>query len=211
MRSFLVLAFVAVCHGAKLDRNYLPPSFAQTSGGSEFLETPKSGENQYQPSQNFGYQANYVESQRPERPQAAFERNAGILRLDNENDGDRYSYAYETENGIVAEESGIATDGVRAQGGFSYVGDDGKQYSISYTADENGFQPQGEHLPTPPPIPEEILRALEQNARDEAAGIYDDGSYNENLHGGNNGYAPNGYDNQRNNQPIRSYLPPNRK
>lgn len=44
-----------------------------------------------------------------------------------------------------------------------------------YTADQNGFVPVGDHLPTPPPVPEEILKALEQNARDEAAGIYDDG------------------------------------
>lgn len=44
-----------------------------------------------------------------------------------------------------------------------------------YTAGVNGFVPEGDHLPTPPPIPEEILKVLEQNARDEAAGIYDDG------------------------------------
>lgn len=46
---------------------------------------------------------------------------------------------------------------------------------MRYSADANGFQAQGAHLPTAPPVPEEIARALEQNARDEAAGIFDDG------------------------------------
>lgn len=36
---------------------------------------------------------------------------------------------------------------------------------------------QGDHIPTAPPVPEEILKALEQNARDEAAGIFDDGMF----------------------------------
>ncbi|CAK1584184.1 unnamed protein product [Parnassius mnemosyne] len=89
------------------------------------------------------------------------------------------SYAFETENGIYAEENGVATNGVEAQGSYSYTGDDGQVYSVRYTAGQNGFVPEGDHLPTPPPIPEEILLALEQNARDEAAGIYDDGSYDE--------------------------------
>ncbi|RVE52995.1 hypothetical protein evm_002293 [Chilo suppressalis] len=135
---------------------------------------------------------------RPERTQAAFERNAAILRQDNQNDGETYAYAYETENGISAEESGVATNGVEAQGGYSYTGDDGQVYSIRYTADQNGFVPEGEHLPTPPPVPEEILRALEQNARDEAAGIYDDGSYNEAKYGGAGEYS-NGNSNNYNN------------
>lgn len=46
------------------------------------------------------------------------------------------------------------------QGYYSYPGLDGVQYMLTYTADENGFVPQGAHLPTPPPIPAEILKAL---------------------------------------------------
>jgi hypothetical protein len=70
-----------------------------------------------------------------------------------------YEYAYETSNGIAASESGVG--GETAQGEFSYTGDDGIPIRLTYTADENGFQPQGDHLPTPHPVPEYILRALE--------------------------------------------------
>ncbi|XP_069361657.1 uncharacterized protein [Maniola hyperantus] len=124
-----------------------------------------------------------VVEQRHERKQAVNERNAAIVRQEYKNEGDAYAYAYETENGIWAEENGVATNGVNAKGAFFYIGDDGVQYSMSYTADENGFVPQGDHIPG---IPEEILRALEQNARDEAAGIFDDGSYDERKYGEEN-------------------------
>ncbi|XP_041976483.1 uncharacterized protein LOC121731194 [Aricia agestis] len=46
-------------------------------------------------------------------------------------------------------------------GGFAYKDEEGNDYSLSYTADEHGYQPVGAHLPTPPPIPPEIARALE--------------------------------------------------
>lgn len=117
-----------------------------------------------------GFNAPQIQSYKPERSQAAADRNAEILKYVNENNGESYLYSYETSNGISAEESGVATNGVKAQGGFSYTGDDGQAYSLTYTADENGFQPQGEHLPTPHPIPEEILRSIEENARAAAAG-----------------------------------------
>ncbi|XP_038211271.1 pupal cuticle protein 36-like [Zerene cesonia] len=209
MKLFIVLAMVALSSGDKLDNTYLPPSHAQSSGGGNFLDTPNFGLRSSD-SENFGpsntngqYNAydnsqadvngdvnNYNTFGRQERTQAAFERNAAILRQDNVNNGDSYSYAFETENGITAEENGVATNGVEAQGGFSYIGDDGVQYSIRYTADQNGFRPEGDHLPTPPPIPAEILKALEQNARDEAAGIYDDGSYSEGKY--DNDFQPEG-------------------
>ncbi|XP_013162666.1 PREDICTED: pupal cuticle protein 36a-like [Papilio xuthus] len=213
MKLFILAVFIAYSSAAKLNRAYLPPNYAQTSGGSgDFLQTPLSNPtsfNNLQGNDGFipkdtiaqfgneytigntanGRQNDAFGYTRAERPRAALERNAAILRQANENDGERYSYAFETENGIIAEENGVATNGVEAQGGYSYTGDDGQVYSVRYTAGQNGFVPEGDHLPTPPPIPQEIQLALEQNARDEAAGIYDDGSYNENKYGNDNGYA----------------------
>lgn len=103
-----------------------------------------------------------------------------------------FQYAYETGNGIQAQEQGYqkGADLQAAQGSFAFSAPDGAQYSITYTADENGFQPQGAHLPTPPPIPQEILKALEQNAADEARGIVDDGQYRPDASEG--GYAKAG-------------------
>lgn len=97
--------------------------------------------------------------------------------MNNEVTAEGFSYDFETSNGIRADASGVATNGVQSHGSFGYKGDDGQDYSIQYTADENGYRPQGAHLPTPPPIPEAILKSLEQNARDEAAGISDDGEF----------------------------------
>lgn len=110
-----------------------------------------------------------------ERPQAAKDRNSNILALSNDVDPDRYSYGFETDNGIAVGENGVAVNGIQAEGGYSYQGDDGQVYKVTYTADEGGYRPQGAHLPTPPPIPEEILKSLERNAKEEAAGIVDDG------------------------------------
>ncbi|XP_013194113.1 cuticle protein 3 [Amyelois transitella] len=128
-----------------------------------------------------GFAGSYPEQSN--RPQAQYERNARILALDSDVKEDSFRYNYETENGIKAEEQGHEADGIEAQGGFQYTGDDGQVYSISYAAGQGGFQPQGAHIPTPPPVPEEILKALEQNARDEAAGIVDDGQYNPGKYG----------------------------
>ncbi|XP_034246123.1 endocuticle structural glycoprotein SgAbd-8-like [Thrips palmi] len=81
-----------------------------------------------------------------------------------------YKLSYATENGIQVSEQGSLVNSaegpaVAAQGSYSYTGDDGQVYSVSYVADENGFRAAGDHLPTPPPIPAEILRSLEENAR----------------------------------------------
>lgn len=48
---------------------------------------------------------------------------------------------------------------------YSRVSPEGEQVQLTYTADERGYLPQGSHLPTPPPTPDYILKALEFIAR----------------------------------------------
>nr|XP_024217477.1 endocuticle structural glycoprotein SgAbd-8 isoform X2 [Halyomorpha halys] len=93
-----------------------------------------------------------------------------ILKYENEgvNYDGSYKWSYETGNEIVAEESGFVKNfGVpeqeiqTAQGSYSYTAPDGTRITVTYTADENGFIPQGDHLPTPPPIPAAIQKALD--------------------------------------------------
>ncbi|XP_019550516.3 endocuticle structural glycoprotein SgAbd-2 [Aedes albopictus] len=94
------------------------------------------------------------------------DQEATVLRHDAEVNVDgSYQFAYETSNGILHEEQGqLKTVGedqaVVAEGRFAYTDAEGNKFSVQYVADENGFQPQGDHLPTPPPIPELIERAL---------------------------------------------------
>ncbi|XP_018580236.2 endocuticle structural glycoprotein SgAbd-8-like [Anoplophora glabripennis] len=94
-----------------------------------------------------------------------------ILRLESDiaPDGSSYQYAYDTENGISAQESGSLVaagpePALAASGSFQYTSPEGVPVQISYIADENGFQPSGNVLPTPPPIPLAIQRSLEYNA-----------------------------------------------
>ncbi|KAJ8972433.1 hypothetical protein NQ317_016675 [Molorchus minor] len=74
-----------------------------------------------------------------------------------------YNYAVETANQIFAEEQGYLRDPqtLVKQGQYQFTSPEGKVIRLVYTADENGFHPQGEHLPTPPPIPLLIQKSLE--------------------------------------------------
>lgn len=79
----------------------------------------------------------------------------------------RFLYRYETGNEIAAEEKGYVKnlgnpeqETQVAEGSYSYTAPDGTRITVTYVADENGFVPVGDHLPTPPPIPEAILKAL---------------------------------------------------
>ncbi|XP_073951430.1 endocuticle structural glycoprotein ABD-4-like [Choristoneura fumiferana] len=104
-------------------------------------------------------------------PQKPADQAVAIIKQDFDQQVDgSYRYSYETENGIKAEETGSlkkasgpdSSDVIIAQGAFSYTAPDGTVINLNYVADdENGFKPEGAHLPTPPPIPPAIQKALD--------------------------------------------------
>ncbi|XP_061727370.1 larval cuticle protein LCP-17-like [Cydia pomonella] len=94
------------------------------------------------------------------------EASAQILRQESDISPEgNFQYAYETDNGIQGQAQGqIKGAGEEAaleiQGQNGWKTPEGEQVQLQYVANENGYQPQGSHLPTPPPIPEAILRSL---------------------------------------------------
>lgn len=59
----------------------------------------------------------------------------------------------ETSDGQTREEQGqlvnpgSENESMVVRGKFSYVGTDGVSYTVTYTADGDGFHPEGDHLP----------------------------------------------------------------
>merc|ERR1712179_242643 len=74
----------------------------------------------------------------------------------------------QSENRIVVSESGVQKQiggrvdeaGTVSQGSYSFP-EDGQRYTVNWVADENGFQAKGDHLPTPPPLPDHVVKLLQ--------------------------------------------------
>merc|ERR1712189_130131 len=80
----------------------------------------------------------------------------------------KYSYNFEAASGIKMSEEGEQKHfgdkpeegyGSVARGSYSYELE-GVTYTINWVADENGFQPTGDHLPVAPPMPEYVVKML---------------------------------------------------
>ncbi|XP_063381183.1 pupal cuticle protein 20-like [Cydia fagiglandana] len=178
--SFAALLAVACC--GRLEQQYLPPHVGGSHGGSG----GSFGGGSFGGSSGGSFGGSSGGSFGGSHGGA----NIPITKFENVNNGDgSYRYSYETGNGIRAQESGAPRapgpegPAVTAEGGFSYTAPDGQQISISYTADQNGFHPVGSHIPTPPPIPDAILKSIEFNKRNPSS----EGQYNPSGNGGHGG------------------------
>lgn len=67
-------------------------------------------------------------------------------------------------------------DTEEVHGSYSYTSPEGQVITVNYVADENGFHPTGDHLPTPPPIPDAILKSLQQTGGGSSS--FNSGSFN---------------------------------
>lgn len=83
-----------------------------------------------------------------------------ITHTENDNSGDgTFRWLSELSDGTRHEQSGYIRAGPDPehpiqviQGVISYISPEGQQIDLQYIADENGFQPQGAHLPALPKV-----------------------------------------------------------
>ncbi|KAG5675015.1 hypothetical protein PVAND_004955 [Polypedilum vanderplanki] len=95
---------------------------------------------------------------------------AAILEYTAADDGTgNFNFAFKTSDGINESAQGNLKDitvpkyneagekvgdeqakGLVQQGSYSYTAPDGQQITVNWVADENGFQPTGDHIPLPP-------------------------------------------------------------
>ncbi|XP_017010666.2 larval cuticle protein 65Ag1-like [Drosophila takahashii] len=81
---------------------------------------------------------------------------AQILRSESDVGPESFKYDWETSDGQAAQAAGqlknigSENEAISVTGSYRFVADDGVTYEVTYIADENGFQPQGAHLPVAP-------------------------------------------------------------
>uniref|UniRef100_A0A1B0B4I9 Larval cuticle protein 2 n=1 Tax=Glossina palpalis gambiensis TaxID=67801 RepID=A0A1B0B4I9_9MUSC len=84
---------------------------------------------------------------------------AEVKELKSDVRADGFDFTLDTSNNIHEQASGDAHGNVH--GDFEWVSPEGVHVKVSYVADEQGYHPSSDLLPTPPPVPVAILKALE--------------------------------------------------
>ncbi|XP_073839314.1 larval cuticle protein 65Ab1-like [Musca autumnalis] len=77
-----------------------------------------------------------------------------VIQNDSDVGPDSYHYAYATSDGTTHTEDGVLKDAgtdheaISVHGSYTWVDEKtGEKFLVTFVADENGFQPQGAHLP----------------------------------------------------------------
>jgi hypothetical protein len=56
--------------------------------------------------------------------------------------------SFETSDGSKrTEEASLVGENLSVKGSFQYVAADGETYKVNFVADENGYRPEGAHIP----------------------------------------------------------------
>ncbi|KAH8321562.1 hypothetical protein KR074_009097, partial [Drosophila pseudoananassae] len=95
---------------------------------------------------------------------ACANEDAGVLRSEQEVNVDNFKYVLKLDNSVDVEQEGQLTgEEWVVKGTQAWTSPEGEPVSIQYVANENGYQVLSANppLPTPPPIPEAIQRALD--------------------------------------------------
>ncbi|XP_005186330.1 larval cuticle protein 2-like [Musca domestica] len=90
---------------------------------------------------------------------AADDVHAEVKNMHSDVRADGFEYALETSNYIREEAAGDEHGNMH--GSYEYLTPEGEHVKVTYVADENGYHPEGAWIPTPPPIPDYILKAIE--------------------------------------------------
>ncbi|XP_075981284.1 uncharacterized protein LOC142979931 [Anticarsia gemmatalis] len=145
---FAILAFASMATAAKLDHLLLPPHVDSSGGADAGLLAPHNHElpPQIQPSYQAQSQPVLLAPHSNRDLHGNPDALAKTLRYENERNDDGYYYAYETSNGLKAEQKGQIIPGAHPEHGslyvtgyYSYIGDDGHEYTVTYTAGEDGY------------------------------------------------------------------------
>ncbi|KAI8034506.1 endocuticle structural glycoprotein SgAbd-8 [Drosophila gunungcola] len=148
--AVLLLGFSSAVLAGRLSQRYLPAPQA-----SQLHYHGVSGQGHARPGAGHpggatGGASGFQRQQQPQIP---------IVRSDYQSDANgNYNFGFDTGNGIHRDETGEFRGGwphgsLGVQGSYSYTGDDGKQYTVNYKADKNGFHAEGAHLPVSPSVP----------------------------------------------------------
>nr|XP_053631859.1 cuticle protein AMP4-like [Cherax quadricarinatus] len=101
-------------------------------------------------------------------------RPIAILRDERQDSGDgNFIYEFETENGIAVSARGSPGSQGQSniQGVYRYPLPDGTIAEVRYFADENGYQPQSDLIPTSPPLPAHAIEQIRVAEEQRAQGI----------------------------------------